>query len=210
MEKYSAIGKVLVFIFAIFATTSCAGKAASEPGSPQEVLAAVTKAKVRDYWTNDYGREKRSGGYSVIVPVGRAAKLLDSVRRQVPPGYVAFVGTTNNLETFTANRAEIVVAPGQDQFDILRLAATDGVNHDKTTDQIIEKLKGWDSEFGIDIWQAETDTVQLKLKSMPVDLGKLSEEIVAFCPDIVEQGDGGVEALRDAIEKEGTVFLWWD
>ena len=156
MKTSSAVGKILAFFLAIFGSSSCANTATPAQGSPQELLAAVTKSNVRDFWTNDFGREKRSGGYSVIGPTERAETFLKSVREQLPTGYVAFVGTTNNLDDPKIKGVEIVLAPGQDQFDIIRLAATDAVNYDKTTDQIIEELRQWDSQFGIDIWQAET------------------------------------------------------
>lgn len=210
MKKYSAIGRVLVLLLAAFGSNSCVGTTTPTPGSPQELLATVSKSNVRDYWTNDFGREKRSGGYSVIVPVESAEKLLKSIRRQVPSGYVAFIGTTNNLDDPRINGAELVLAPGQDQFDIVRLAATNAVNYDKTTDQIIEELRRWDAQFGIDIWQAETDTVQLKLKSIPTDLPEFSQELYEFCPDIVDQGVGDIESLQAAVKQEGAIFLWWD
>lgn len=179
-------------------------------GSPQDVLATVTKFTVRDFWTNDFGRDKRRGGYSVVVPADDAETFLRTIRAQLPAGYVAFVGTTNNLGDLTVRGAEIVVAPGQDQFDIIRLAATDAVNYDKTTEQIIAELKAWDAQFGIDIWQAETDTVQLKLKSLPKDLPAFSQRLYEFCPDIVDQGVGDIESLQAGIQQERMIFLWWD
>lgn len=210
MKKYSAIGRMLVILLAVPGSNSCVGTTTPTQGAPQALLAAVTKSNVRDYWTNDFGRKKRSGGYSVIVPVESAEKLLESIRAQVPSGYVAFIGTTNNLDHRKIKGAELVMAPGQDQFDIVRLAATDAVNHDKTTDQIIEELRRWDSQFGIDIWQAETDTVQLKLKSIPVDLPEFAQGLYEFCPDIVDQGVGDIESLQAAVKQEGAIFLWWD
>ena len=172
MKTSSVVGRLLAFVLAILGSSSCANTATPTQGSPQELLAAVTKSNVRDFWTNDFGRENRSGGYSVIVPTERAEAFLKSIRGQLPAGYVAFVGTTNNLNDPKVKGAEIVLAPGQDQFDIIRLAATDAVNYDKTTYQIIEELKQWDAQVGIDIWQAETDTVQLKLKSLPLDASR--------------------------------------
>jgi hypothetical protein len=210
MKKYSAIGRMLVILLAVPGSNSCVGTTTPTQGAPQALLAAVTKSNVRDYWTNDFGRKKRSGGYSVIVPLESAEKLLESIRAQVPSGYVAFIGTTNNLDDPKIKGAELVMAPGQDQFDIVRLAATDAVNYDKTTDQIIEELRRWDSQFGIDIWQAETDTVQLKLKSIPVDLPEFAQGLYEFCPDIVDQGVGDIGSLQAAVKQEGAIFLWWD
>lgn len=210
MRKYGAIGRMLAFLLVASGLNACVGTTTPPQGTPQALLAAVTKSDLRDYWTNDFGRAKRTGGYSVIVPVERAQALLESIRGQVPSGYVAFVGTTHNLDDPSIKGAELVMAPGQDQFDIVRLAATDAVNHGKTTDQIIEELKRWDAQFGIDIWQAETDTIQLKLKSLPEDLPAFSQRMYEFCPDIVDQGVGDIESLQAAVEQDGAIFLWWD
>lgn len=210
MKKFSAIGRMFALLLAASGLNACVGAPPPPPGTPQALLATVAKSDVRDFWTNDFGRAKRTGGYSVIVPVESAQKLLESVRGQVPSGYVAFVGTIHNIDDPRIKGAELVMAPGQDQFDIVRLAATDAVNHDMTTDQIIEELRRWDAQFGIDIWQAETDTVQLKLKSIPEDLPEFSQRLYEFCPDIVDQGVGDIESLQAGIKQEGVIVLWWD
>lgn len=210
MKTHATIGRMLAILLAASGLNACAGTTTPPQGTPQALLAAVAKSDVRDYWTNDFGRAKRTGGYSAIVPVERAQKLLESIRGQVPSGYVAFVGTTHNLDDPRIKGAELVMAPGQDQFDIIRLAATDAVNHGMTTDQIIEELRRWDAQFGIDIWQAESDTVQLKLKSIPADLPAFSQALYEFCPDIVDQGVGDIESLQAAVKQSGVIFLWWD
>lgn len=209
MKKYLAIGRMFVLLLAASGLNACVG-APPPPGTPQALLAAVAKSDVRDFWTNDFGRAKRTGGHSVIVPVESAQKLLESIRGQVPSGYVAFIGTTHNIDDPTIKGAELVMAPGQDQFDIVRLAATDAVNHGMTTDQIIDQLRRWDAQFGVDIWQAETDTIQLKLTSIPADLPAFSLRLYEFCPDIVDQGVGDIESLQAGIKQEGVIVLWWD
>ena len=85
---------------------------------------------------------------------------------------------------------ELVVAPGRDQFDILRTAKTDGTNYDMENEAIVAVLRAWDREFGVDIWQAETDTVQLRLKSVPRNLPAFAQRGYKFCPDSVDQGVG--------------------
>ncbi len=45
------------------------------------------------------------------------------------------------------------MAPGNDQFDILRVAASDAVNYDMLTEDLIRELRAWHRDFGIDIWR---------------------------------------------------------
>ena len=71
-------------------------------------------------------------------------------------------------------------------------------------------LKQWDDAYGIDIYMADTDTIRLRLKRLPPDLPAFAKEVYAFCPDIVDQGMGSVEALEQAIRESREVYLWWD
>src|SRR6185436_17205022 len=99
-------------------------------------------------------------------------------------GLVAFIGTRRSLAKPKANGVQVVVGCGATQFDILRIAASDAVNCDMGTEDLIKQLQSWDASFGVDIFQAETDTIQLRLKSMPSDLGAFAQQVYEFCPDI--------------------------
>jgi hypothetical protein len=54
------------------------------------------------------------------------------------------------------------------------------------------------------------DTIQLRFRSMPKDLHAFAQRVARFCPDVVEQGVGTVEALEKAMRQARGVFLWWD
>jgi hypothetical protein len=174
------------------------------------ILAETTGASVRPYSTRDFGRERYSNGRSVLVDERSAEGFLLQVRRKIPRGMVAFVGVTNNLSKPKPAGVELVVALGTSQFDILRAAATNGINYGLATEDIVKELQSWDKECGIDIWQAETDVVQLRLKTQPKDLKSFARRVYKFCPDIVEQGVGNPDELAKLIAKEKAVFLWWD
>lgn len=174
------------------------------------VLAQLTRAPVRPFSTRDFGREPYTGARSVLVPEEQAEKLLLELRRKLPPGVVAFVGVTHSLAHPKPDGVELVVAPGKSQFDILRAAASDAVNYGMETEDLIKELGAWDREFGIDIWQAETDTIQLRFRSMPKDLHAFAQRVAQFCPDVVDQGVGSVQALETALRQARGVLLWWD
>jgi hypothetical protein len=104
------------------------------------VLREKSKAEVRAFSTRDFGRAPFAGARSVLVPEGGAEALVRAVRAQLPPGYVAFVGTSRSLADRPAEGVEVVVGPGKSQFDILRIAASDAVNYDKQTEDLIRVL----------------------------------------------------------------------
>jgi Domain of unknown function (DUF4253) len=174
-------------------------------------LTTVTNEPVRSFFTVDFGREENSNCISALVPEQQSGEFLSQIRELLEPGFVAFIGTTFSLAPDRPpGLVELVVGLGKSQFDILRLAATDAVNYDMLTEDIIEKLTDIDRRFGIDIVQAGTDTLAFKLLSSPEDISAFAQEIYDFCPDIVDQGVETVEALSEGIAITGYVPLWWD
>ncbi|WP_458576359.1 DUF4253 domain-containing protein [Aliamphritea spongicola] len=112
--------------------------------------------------------------------------------------------------TGRTREAELVVFASDNQLDILKVAQTDGINHDLTNDLIVSRLESWDKAYGIDIWQAESDTIQLTFKTLPDDIAAFQEEIYAFCPDIIDQGSGDINDIGNYLRQANSVYLWWD
>jgi len=115
--------------------------------------------------------------------------------------YRGDLGAEGSVEIGTASL--LVVAPTIDQFDILRIEHTDGVNYGWDTEKIIEKLKEFDSEFGIDIVGASCCAVEFLLKRIPKgnEARKLGRRLLKFCPDIYK---------APTSFRKGRVALWWD
>lgn len=198
-------------------------------------LADLSGLDVKDYSHVDFGREQNPDCISTVIeqvksgknpfqavvglidgvfrnPIAQqnAEKLLKQLRSKLPAGYVAFVGTTNWLGTFKPNGVELVVGPGQDQFEILRHAQSDAANYDLSTEDLVQRLKSYDKEFGIDITHAETDTIDFDLLHVPDNIETFAEDLYEFCPDLVDQGCGSVAALVEDIRRRHRVQLWWD
>lgn len=173
-------------------------------------LSNITSLPVRPFSTRDFGRDRYSGARSVLVPAERAEALLTKIRTGLAPGLVAFIGTENSLADDAPEGVELVIGPGSTQFDILRVAASDAVNYGKQTEDLIKVLQRWHEAYGIDIFQASTDTIQLRLQRLPPDVDKFAAEVYEFCPDIVDQGVGSVAKLAEHISKSRTLYLWWD
>jgi hypothetical protein len=176
----------------------------------KNLLSKEMNVEARNYSTQDFGREKYTHAVSFIAPEKEAKSLLAKVKGVIPLDAKAFIGTTRNLSDEKMIGVEIVVLATNDKFDILRASKSDGINYDITNADLIEKLKSWDAKYGIDIWQAETDTVQLTLSKLPVDLVTFSQEIYEFCPDVVDQGSGDINDTVNYLKNERAIYLWWD
>jgi hypothetical protein len=174
-------------------------------------LAEIADSSVRDYSTRDFGRERYPDARSVVVPKARSREVLQRLRRELGPNVISFIGTTRWLgDEKYPDGQEIVVASGNSQFAILRVAQSDAVNYDLDTEDLIDKLTEYDRAFGIEIFHAETDTIEFRLMKLPGDVLVFCKDLYEFCPDIVEQGVGTVEALETEFRTTREVLLWWD
>lgn len=177
----------------------------------EALLARAVGTPVRRFFTWEYGRRKDSCGLSAVVADAKGGReIVDALQLVVPPGTVAFVGTTHSHAPGAPQGAEVVLAPGTGQFDILRLARTDACNYGMDTAAVIARLEQFNRTCGIRIWQAESDTVQFHVLRETVDFSVLAQDLYRFCPDIVDQGCRTVDNLEQILRTHRRVLLWWD
>ncbi|MCZ8519212.1 MULTISPECIES: DUF4253 domain-containing protein [Paenibacillus] len=171
--------------------------------SGEEPAAYVTKA-----W---YGSNRNTGCLSVIADHAEALRWVYGLQAKLGPGLVAFAGTRHYASHREGRKGtEVVIGPGSDPFAIVEHAGTDAGNYDMTTEEIIRKLKSFHARYGIRILEASNDTVGFDLLHIPDDLPAFCQELYEFCPDIVDQGVGSLEALEELIGEAGYLILWWD
>jgi hypothetical protein len=201
----------VIFLFFILLTCAvCRADTGASFQPASAVLQRITGSDVRAFSTRDFGRERFAGAISALVDQTKAEGMLRAVRKELPGGFVAFIGTTRSLTTPPATGVELVIGRGNGPLDILDISATDAVNYDMDTKDIQLKLGRWHKAHGIEIWQAESDTIQLRFLKMPGDIKALAKEVYKFCPDVVDQGVGTQDALIRDIKKMNGLYLWWD
>jgi hypothetical protein len=196
-------------------TVVCSTRASGVvPDAIVALVRQVSSRPVRAKCTQDFGREASTTCVSVVVPGrpdGKPRDLVLRLREKLPPGWVAFVGTSRWLgDERHARAVEVVVGPGRDQLDILRLARSNGINYEMDTEALVKQLRAYHALVPIDIWHAETDTIELDLARVPPDVGAFAKDVYAFCPDSVDQGVGSLAALEQEIATKKRLFLWWD
>jgi hypothetical protein len=132
---------------------------------------------------------------------GIAKKLKSKLREQ---GYLVF-GFDDG-----ASGVSVAVIKGTDELDILRYRRTDGINYDFDNADVVKKIAEWHKKYGVSIIGCGRDTAQIEFAKLPANLTQFSKEVYKFCPDVVEQGVGDIEALPAAIEEANGITLWWD
>ena len=127
-------------------------------------------------------------------------------------GYLVFVfdGDFANEQGVIVPFHHLAVLKGTDEFDIITWRQSNGCNYDIFADDIVKKLKTWKTLNDLVVFGVGEDWVQFKFKTLPQNMDTFASEVYKFCPDIVEQGTGTVAALKEEMQQDGIVFLWWD
>lgn len=121
-------------------------------------------------------------------------------------GYIVFLSEQN----FGHIPDVVAILKSTDQFDILRCKGTDGLNYGIDNESLITTLKTWHSETPFDIRGADCDWLEARFRQAPADWKVMAEKVYGFCPDVVDQGTGSVEALATEMRDTGMLYLWWD
>ncbi len=179
--------------------------AGTVPDDIAAILARETRSKAAP--VREYGVAK----VQVVEVPEEVRDLVEGVRAKLPPGWVAYVG---EIGWATAKRkkmrVEVVVGPGREQWDIMRLAHVDATNWEMTVEGLIKKLRGFHERVGLDIWRADGGSVEADIERLPADLAAFAAEVYEFCPDTVDQGLETVDALAAQIRSTKRLSLWWD
>lgn len=140
-----------------------------------------------------------------VHPDSTPVRMIALFERIAPEGYAVY----RSRMGFGGEPDELCVLMTQ-QLDeaILRYEQTDGANYDITTDSIISTIASWDLQ--LTVIGASSDWMEAIIGKDVRDWHALAEKVYAFCPDVVDQGTGTVEALAEHMEQTRSLYLWWD
>lgn len=157
---------------------------------------------------SDGGEPLFAPGVTIDVSERKALPTVKHLRRALGEGSLVFVSERNY--GIGGALDEVSVLQGTDFYDALRTMGTNGWNYDLGPDDVIERLKLWDAKYGLDIQGIAFDWVEARIERPPTDMASFAAEVYEFCPDVVEQGAGTVEALADEMRRSQLLYLWWD
>ena len=153
------------------------------------------------------GYQIMADGIVISVPWSRSDQVLWSLREKLKRrNYMAFQIEINN--SLKVDRIGII--KGTDQYEILRIMHTNGDDDDVSHEDVIAKLKQWETRIRFEIVGAENDWVEIEFRTMPQDLKTFAEDVYEFSPETVDEGTGSLAELVKDISATKSLVLWWN
>ena len=176
--------------------------------TPAKFERLVTTIEEYDRYSNQKAKVEISKPEALEFEINdKTLELLSGLKKGFKErGYLVFLSEEN----FGRAPNKFAVLKSTDQFDILRCRLTRGANYNIGTDSLIKRLKIWYKKYPFEITGAHADWVSADLVRPLADFNALAKELYAFCPDIVDQGTGSVEALAEEMKSTNSLYLWWD
>ena len=145
-------------------------------------------------------------GVSFGLAHAQVAGTIARLRERLGPGHLVFVADRG----YGMMPDSIGVIASSDQFDILRVRSTDGINYDITADSVQKLARRWHDQYGLEITGAALDWFEARILRPPADYTAFANELYAVCPDIVTQGTNTVAALIVELRRNNMLYCWWD
>ena len=169
-------------------------KLAKATGLDEAVLLAVrqhTRRKIERFRSSTERGTAPGPGISIAVADGDEAEELTNALTPVL--------RSSGCQTFWSERVqpnglkktdELAIVRSDDAYAPLRLRRTDGANYDISTDDIVARLREWETICAFRVVGAAGSWVALQFQTLPEKLCTFAEDVYLFCPDTVTQGVG--------------------
>ena len=149
------------------------------------------------------------GEYAFELPADKVRAFLDgNCESLLKKGCFVFV----NDQHFGINGKPdaLLALPTTNQFAVMAYAGVDGANYDIDNYLVIKWMKRLDAQQPYRITACGGDFISGRFKGKIADPAAMAKAMYDFCPDIVDQGVGSVEALAKELAKTGELYFWWD
>jgi hypothetical protein len=159
--------------------------------------------------TDSLGDSTVTEGFAVSVPSNLAEALVAAAQpRFLDKGFYLFRAEQHFGIGGRPDR--VALFPRRDPYEILRLTGTNGANYGIGPDSIVAWLRALEREQPFVVTGIAFDWVEGRFTDTIRNPGALARRFYSFCPDIVEQGTGSVDALAKELVESQRLYCWWD
>jgi hypothetical protein len=148
-------------------------------------------------------------GISFKINQKRAEEIVFSLRDQFErEGYFIIVGDKNY--GLKGKPDEVSIIKAKDQYEVLQLIQTNGINYEIDNDSVIAIIREFDKKYSLRLIGAGTDWCEFSIERAPDSWLNLANEVYNVCPDVVDQGIGTIEDFAVEMERTKQLHFWWD
>lgn len=183
--------------------------AASSPSFRQAIAdaAALLDAEPQPLRSAGEGAEVK-GGVSFAVSTDRLEAILREAHREfLERGFYLFRHEQHFGIGGQPDRVGLL--PTADRYAVMAAMSTNGDNYGIGTAGVVAWMKELEAEQPYLLTGIAFDSMEGYFTSPVQNPDDLARRMYQFCPDIVDQGVGRVEALAVEIRK-GDIYFWWD
>lgn len=215
-----------LFVPILIALSACN----SSPQKVEQPAQSNTESRKEEWW-RPYGIDKSvpfDSTYTFVYQKDGKSKLIPSISGEVVEAEEGLAQRILMVKAdefqqkgqtllciernFGLNNAKdkLALLNSTDQFQILSMMGTNGLNQGVTPEKLIKKIDRWNQMYQLQLTGAAYDWCEFKIVGKVEDWHQLAKEIYEFCPDVVDQGTGSVGELEQELKLQNKIFLWWD
>ena len=114
------------------------------------------------------------------------------------------------FSTDATKDTQLALAPTEDPYQLIAAFQTNGANYDLSPEDIAQWLRELEEDVPFRLTGIGWDFLKGHFTAPRDDPRDLAERMYEFCPDIVDQGVGDVDALAESLAESDHLFFWWD
>jgi hypothetical protein len=149
-----------------------------------------------------------AGGFVFNVPQAR----VESVLRRAHTNFLArgaYLFRYDQSFGIGGQPDKVGLLPTTNKYDVLAALETNGANFELYTADLIAWLKELEAEQPFILTGIGLDYLEGYFTTPVKDPRALAKRMYKFCPDIVDQGVGTLDALAKELQKQ-KLYFWWD
>ncbi len=173
---------------------------------------SVIRWKESDKYQGMYERYDSivSGSRFNFIPKETAYEIIEKFYHSVQSqGHTLYLTNLDFDDSFKSHY-DICIVPISKQIEVVKLIRTEGPNYNISNAQVVKWLEQKSTEFQFELFVMDHDRLEAKLIDKPESYRQLAKEIYELCPDVIEQGHDKMSSLIKHLQKQRTMWFWWD
>jgi hypothetical protein len=153
------------------------------------------------------GKSYPAAGLLLVTEIEQAAPALQAIRKMLrDTSYNAYV----NVDELGTDNDKIAIVTNLDEYAYLAVVRPSGHNEGVTFEQLLDKYRRWDRDFGLELIGAGPHWLEARTTRSPLSWVPAAREVQAMCRSCIGEGAETPEVLAEGMRLSRSFFLYWE